>query len=74
MDIGEQIQLFQDFFELNYYDDIIKAIQNRIQEKRIFSENIYGDGKSGNRIADVLATIPMSFHKTITYHLRTIIH
>ena len=27
MDIGEQIQLFQDFFELNYYDDIIKAVQ-----------------------------------------------
>ncbi len=27
MDIGEQIQLFQDFFELNYYDNIIKAVQ-----------------------------------------------
>ena len=47
--------------------DIIEAIKNRIEEKEIFSENIYGNGNAGEKIADVLATIPMSFHKTITY-------
>lgn len=27
MDIGEQIQLLQDFFEMHYYDDLIEALQ-----------------------------------------------
>lgn len=27
IDVGEQIQLFQDFFEMHYYDDLIKAVQ-----------------------------------------------
>jgi replicative DNA helicase Mcm len=27
MDIGEQIQLFQDFLEMHYYDDLVQALQ-----------------------------------------------
>ena len=27
MEIGEQIQLFQDFFEMHYYDDLVRALQ-----------------------------------------------
>ncbi|QOD61518.1 UDP-N-acetylglucosamine 2-epimerase (hydrolyzing) [Polaribacter haliotis] len=48
-------------------NEIIKAIENRISSKNITSSTIYGDGKSGDRIADILAKTPLSFHKTITY-------
>lgn len=48
-------------------EGIMEAIQNRIQEKNIPSENIYGNGNAGAKIADVLAAIPLKFHKTITY-------
>ncbi|QTE23047.1 UDP-N-acetylglucosamine 2-epimerase [Polaribacter cellanae] len=48
-------------------NEIIKAIENRISVKNITSENIYGDGKSGDRIADILANTELSFHKTIMY-------
>lgn len=30
MDIGEQIQLFQDFFQMNYYDALVEAFQKGI--------------------------------------------
>lgn len=48
-------------------NDIIDAIKNRLELKQFTSEHIYGDGEAGTRIADVLTTIPFSFHKTITY-------
>lgn len=48
-------------------NEIIKAIQNRIEAKDIVSENIYGDGQSGDRIATILANTELSFHKTIMY-------
>ncbi|NIJ45433.1 UDP-hydrolysing UDP-N-acetyl-D-glucosamine 2-epimerase [Wenyingzhuangia heitensis] len=48
-------------------NEIIKAIQNRMDAKDIASENIYGDGQSGDRIADILANTELSFHKTIMY-------
>lgn len=48
-------------------NEIIKSIQNRISATDIVSENIYGDGKSGQRIADILAETPLTFHKTIVY-------
>ncbi|WP_299667502.1 UDP-N-acetylglucosamine 2-epimerase [uncultured Polaribacter sp.] len=47
--------------------EIIEAINNRLAAKDITSENMYGDGKSGKRIADILADTDLSFHKTITY-------
>ena len=49
-------------------DAIIKAIQNRMDARtNIASENIYGDGNSGERIANIIASTPLNFHKTITY-------
>ena len=48
-------------------NEIIKSIQNRISATDIVSENIYGDGKSGQRIADILSETPLTFHKTIVY-------
>ena len=46
---------------------IIKAIEDRMNSTNITSEKIYGDGKSGERIADILSKTNISFHKTITY-------
>ncbi|WP_165730511.1 UDP-N-acetylglucosamine 2-epimerase [Polaribacter sp. 20A6] len=54
--------------DVDYNKDIIKeAILTQINNKNISSSTIYGDGKSGKKIADVLAQIPLLFHKTITY-------
>ena len=47
--------------------EIIKSIKNRITATDIVSENIYGDGESGQRIANILAETEFTFHKTIMY-------
>lgn len=53
----------------DYDKDAIKAaILERIEAKpTLKSEHVYGGGNAGERIAEVLATIPLRFHKTITY-------
>ncbi len=48
-------------------DDIKNAIIERMHSDTITPENIYGNGVSGKKIADVLATAPLTFHKTIVY-------
>jgi len=48
-------------------NEIIKCIEDRISTTKIVSENMYGDGKSGQRIADILAETTLTFHKTIIY-------
>ena len=48
-------------------NEIIKSIQNRITATDIVSENIYGDGQSGEKIASILAETELTFHKTIVY-------
>ncbi|WP_158844252.1 UDP-N-acetylglucosamine 2-epimerase [Algibacter sp. L1A34] len=48
-------------------DDIKKAIIERISNTTISSESIYGDGKAGYAIAEILSNVSLSFHKTITY-------
>ena len=52
-----------------FYDktQIINAIQERIQNRTIIPENIYGAGDSGEKIATVLAETELTFHKTIVY-------
>ena len=47
--------------------EIIKSIKDRITTTTIVSENIYGDGASGQKIADILADTELPFHKTIMY-------
>jgi len=55
-------------FDTTYNKEAIKsAISDRISTNSIKSEVIYGDGNSGKRIADILASEPLSFHKTIAY-------
>ncbi|KAA3632369.1 MAG: UDP-N-acetylglucosamine 2-epimerase (hydrolyzing) [Bacteroidetes bacterium] len=48
-------------------EEIKRAIQQQWQLNGSTGENLYGDGQSGSRIADVLATVDLTFHKTITY-------
>lgn len=48
-------------------EQIKKAIQQQRQLNGATGENLYGDGHSGVRIAEVLATVDLTFHKTITY-------
>lgn len=54
--------------DVDYSKDKIKAaILERIANKGITSESIYGDGDAGTKIAETLANITLEFHKTITY-------
>lgn len=54
--------------DVNYDKNNIKsAILERIENKNILPEKIYGDGDAGKKIADILATANLEFHKTITY-------
>ncbi len=46
---------------------ITEAILKQSEITGLAGENLYGDGDAGKRIADVLATVDLSFHKTITY-------
>ena len=48
-------------------DAIYHAVQDRVKAGRFASEPIYGDGKAGLRIADILATTKLSIEKTMTY-------
>jgi UDP-hydrolysing UDP-N-acetyl-D-glucosamine 2-epimerase len=52
-----------------HYDKtaIVNAIKDRIGCENITSSTIYGNGKSGEKIANVLANTEISFHKTIQY-------
>ncbi|SHN09696.1 UDP-N-acetylglucosamine 2-epimerase [Polaribacter sp. KT 15] len=53
--------------DVHYDKEIIKtAILDSIS-KEYESEFIYGDGKSGKKIAEILATAELTFHKTIEY-------
>jgi len=46
---------------------ILEAVKERIACKNITSSSIYGDGKSGEKIAEILANTEIPFHKTIQY-------
>ena len=53
--------------DVNYNKEQIKEAILKNSDKDFKGENIYGDGKSGEKIADILATVALNFHKTITY-------
>lgn len=48
-------------------EEIKKAIKDQIKNRNISSSAIYGNGESGQKMADLLAEITLTFHKTITY-------
>lgn len=43
------------------------ALQNCIMMERPPSSNLYGDGNAGEKIASILATVPLRFHKKILF-------
>ena len=54
--------------EVNYdSNEIFNAILKISRRQRPESSLIYGDGKAGEKIADLLAKLELKFHKTITY-------
>lgn len=52
--------------DYNQYE-INKAIINCIETGKKSPSDIYGGGNAGSKIAELLAEIPLNFHKTITY-------
>jgi UDP-hydrolysing UDP-N-acetyl-D-glucosamine 2-epimerase len=54
--------------DVNYHrDEIIKAIYQSISGGKAKPSNVYGGGNAGQQIGHHLATMPLRFHKTITY-------
>ena len=47
--------------------EILAAIQNHLNNGRYPASNLYGDGKAGERIADILATVPLEVDKRLIY-------
>ena len=48
-------------------DQIYKALTHMVERGNTGSEEIYGDGKAGEKIADVLSKCPLTFEKRLTY-------
>lgn len=46
---------------------IIKAVQKQLAHGHYSSDFLYGTGDAGSKIADLLATIPLTINKQITY-------
>ena len=54
--------------DCNYDKDKIKSSVNaQLKHGHYEPEFIYGNGFAGQKIADILATIDLTYHKTITY-------
>lgn len=48
-------------------NQITMAINYHIQNGRLASDPLYGDGRAGDRIAKLLASVPLSIEKRLTY-------
>ena len=48
-------------------NEIIIAIQDSIEKGKAKPSDVYGGGEAGQQIADLLVTLPLQFHKTISY-------
>jgi UDP-hydrolysing UDP-N-acetyl-D-glucosamine 2-epimerase len=54
--------------DVNYkHEEISNAIQHWLNNPKPESSTLYGGGDAGIKIADLLASSPLVFHKTITY-------
>jgi len=54
--------------DVNYNrDEIVNAIKTHAQRKAKTTSDVYGGGDAGEKIAELLAKLPLQFHKTITY-------
>ncbi len=58
----------ENVIDVSYNEDEIKgAIQEQLDAPKNTKSSVYGGGESGKKIADILATIELRYHKTITY-------
>jgi UDP-N-acetylglucosamine 2-epimerase len=58
----------ENVIDVAYNENEIKAaIKTQLDQPKNKKSNVYGDGKSGQRIAEILATVELRYHKTITY-------
>lgn len=48
-------------------DEILEATKRQLKHRRYSPEYIYGDGKAGRRIAEILATCELKVQKRISY-------
>ena len=48
-------------------DDILEAIETQISHGHYSPNYLYGDGKSGKKISELLVNIPLTFKKRLTY-------
>ncbi len=46
---------------------ILKAVQSHNANRNIPASHVYGGGDAGEKIAALLSTLPLKFHKTIAY-------
>ena len=54
--------------DVNYSQvEIENAIIASVQRGKVAPSLIYGNGSAGKKIGDLLATVPLQFHKTIVY-------
>ena len=54
--------------DVAYEEEAIKsAIESQLANPKNTKSTVYGNGDSGKKIADILATIVLRFHKTITF-------
>ncbi len=54
--------------DVDYNKEAIRnAVLQQIENSEITGTSIYGDGEAGQKIAQVLASCDLTFHKTITY-------
>ncbi len=54
--------------DVNYNrNEIVKALETHAQRTEKTTSNVYGGGDAGLKIANLLAELPLQFHKTITY-------
>jgi UDP-N-acetylglucosamine 2-epimerase len=48
-------------------EEILKATQAAISKEHFSPSDLYGTGNAGEKIAEILATVELTFSKTITY-------
>ena len=47
--------------------EILAAVKKQIESGHFSPDEIYGDGKAGSRIAELLATVPLKYSKILRY-------
>lgn len=48
-------------------DSILNAVHQQLASGNYAQNHMYGDGNAGRKIAELLATVPLTFHKQLTY-------